>query len=151
MGRDWCWHDVLDDGRCIGSGRTRRALVQHGALLVLARCTRQRALTGAGAAQVLAGATYSITVSGAAYAAVGVCFNTWPPPPLAPVPPSAPIPVTPPTVHTLKSAMSTPTVGTMGASTIESRCRSTMSSKSYSSGHDRPACGRYCVDRAQAL
>ena len=38
----------------------------------------------------------------------------------------------------------------MGATTIESRCRITMSSKSCSSGHDRPASGRCCVDRAQA-
>ena len=35
---------------------------------MLARCTRHRALAGAGAAQVPAGATYSITVSGAALA-----------------------------------------------------------------------------------
>ena len=51
--------------------RTRRTLVQQRTLLVLARCTRQRALTGAGAAQVPAGATYSITVSSSAYAVRG--------------------------------------------------------------------------------
>ena len=62
--------------RALVRHRTRRALVQQRTLLVLARCTRHRALAGAGAAQVPAGATYSITVSGAALAAVGECSVT---------------------------------------------------------------------------
>ena len=71
-----------------------------------------------------------------------------PPLPLAPDPPSTPSP--PPTLHTPSPRSPRPR-WVPWAPPPSSRVVAVPWAPSHSSSHDRPACGRYCVDRAQAL
>ena len=147
MGHRWCWRDVLGDGHWCNMGHEGRWCQQKPHIRLLYQALHKQRTPSLGPAvrrcwqkpriRSLCQALHPVhcwahRCACAAATAAGACPSVG--------------------AHTydaissadgahFESAISTPTVDTMGATTIESRCRSTMSSsKSYSSGHDRPAC-----------